>query len=432
MRVVLTHIAASTHLNLMVPIGWALKNAGHEVVVAAQPDIMHAVDRTGLTGVAVGGPARLAERLAELAPEETIYGSGFRLAESRPEVLTYEYVRDCLAAWASPLSLDGTVEDHMYDGLVDFCRSWRPDLVIWDTLTFPGAVAARACGAAHVRTTISRDHWVRMRELYLRMRAERPEAADEADPVVEWISAKLRRFGCDFHEDVIFGQATIDSLPPWLRIPAEHRYIDMRYVAHNGPGALPAWLAEEEPKVPRVCLTKGFSTSEVMGDRTTFGLDDFFEAVADMPIEVIALMDPAALPEGATVPDNVRLPGFVPLDFLLKTCAAIIHHGGTGTVATSLSNGIPQIVIPHDLIDEDQVADQIAARGAGVHLDPGTLTADLLRTELTRVLEDPSFRENAAQIAKEMRELPGPEDLVRELEALVARHQASSGATTRS
>ncbi|MFC4565985.1 activator-dependent family glycosyltransferase [Nocardiopsis mangrovi] len=425
MRVVITQLAATAHLNLVVPIGWALKAAGHDVVVAAQPDIMPAVRQTGLVGVPVGDEARYAQRLAELAPEETIYGSGYDIAEVRPEVLTYEYVRDCLAAFASPLALDVNTDESVYDGLVSYCQWWRPDLVIWDSMTFTGPVAAAACGAAHVRTTIGRDHWGRMRELFLKLRDERPDAGDE-DPVRDWLSAKLAKYGCTYREDLVLGQTTIDSMPSWLRIPSEHDHLPVRYVAYNGPGTVPDWLLEPVPERPRVCMTLGNSFHEVWGDRAEIGFADLFQAAAGLDIELILLVDPSVIAEGIEVPDNVRIPGFVPLDHLLKSCSAIIHHGGTGTTATALLNGVPQLIVPHALHDERLVADVIQQNGLGVHLPPERLSVESLRDELQRVLTDPGFTWRADEARKGIESTPTPHDLVKNLEELVYRHRGAA------
>ncbi|WP_431934439.1 activator-dependent family glycosyltransferase [Nonomuraea jabiensis] len=425
MRVVVTQLAATAHLNLVVPIGWALKAAGHEVVIAAQPDIMPAVKQTGLLGVAVGDEARYAERLAELAPEETIYGSGYSITELRPEVLTYEYVRDCLAAFASPLALEVNTDASVFDGLVSFCRSWRPDLVIWDSMTYTGPVAAAACGAAHARTTIGRDHLGRLRELFLRLRAERPDAAGE-DPLRDWLTAKLEKYGCEYTDDLVLGQTTIDSLPYWLRVPTEYDYLPVRYVAYNGPGTIPDWL-HTEPERPRVCVTLGNSYQEVWDGRAELGYPELFEAVADLDLEVVALLGPASVPDGVTVPGNVRIPGFVPLDPLLGSCSAIVHHAGTGSTLTALLNGVPQLIVPHALHDEDQVAAAIDAYGAGVHLPPERFSPSNLRTELQRILNDSTFAERARKAQEEMRATPTPHDLVKDLEELVIRHRKAIG-----
>ncbi|MFI6183773.1 activator-dependent family glycosyltransferase [Nonomuraea sp. NPDC051191] len=425
MRVVITQIAATSHLCLTAPIGWALKAAGHDVVVATQPDLLNAVNNMGLTGVAVGKEARLAERMANLQPEETIHGTEYDITETRPHVLTYEYTRDTLAALASPLSLDLMVDDTMYDDLVAFCRHWRPDLVVWDSVTFSGPVAATVCGAAHVRTTCGLDHWARMRELFLRLRRDRPGAEDE-DPVRDWVAAKLAKYGCDYDESVILGHATLDSVPSWLRYPTESAHLPMRYVAHNNPGAFPSWLSESIPDRPRVCLTMGVSLEEVWRAGATFALKDLYEAIVDLNVEVIVLSEPPFGDSVTAIPDNIKFAGFVPNNFLLKSCAAIIHHGGWGTTATAILNGVPQIIIPHSVYDAHQLAEGVATRGAGVHLPPDQVSAASLRRELQRVLEEQTFARSAAEIRQDMLSMPTPHDIVKDLDDLVSRHRQAT------
>ncbi|MEV1246329.1 activator-dependent family glycosyltransferase [Nonomuraea sp. NPDC050022] len=423
MRVLFTQHAANAHLFLMVPIAWAMKAAGHEVIVAGQPDIVDAITRTGLTALSVGGKSDVAERLLETPLDRQIYGSGYDIAEERPEVLTYEYVRDCLDAFCSPMALDFITDESMYADLVAFCRSWQPDLVVWDSITFPGPVAARACGAAQVRTTFGRDHWARMRSLFLRLRAERPDDPRE-DPVVEWITAKLAAYGCDFDEEVILGQATVDSMPAWLRFPGEDDHLRVRFIPYNGPSTIPAWL-REPPSRRRVCFTLGVSGREVWGGRGSVGAAELFEAVADLDVEVVATLKENQL-DGAKVPPNVRIVDFVPLNSLLPGCSAIVHHGGTGTTCTAITQGVPQLIVPAQLYDETGMALQIAQQGAGLVIEPEQLSARTLRDGLVRLLDDEGFRRNAVRIQQDMAKTPTPADGVRDLEELVARHQAAS------
>ncbi|GAA3031751.1 activator-dependent family glycosyltransferase [Streptosporangium longisporum] len=429
MRVLFTMHAAAAHLFLVVPIAWALKAAGHEVIVATQPDIVDDVTRTGLTALPVGDPSNIAERLASIPADQQIFGSGYDIAEERPEVLTYEYVRDCMAAFASPLALDLITDDSMYDDLVGFCREWRPDLVVWDSITFPGMVAARACGAAHVRSTFGRDHWGRMRSLFLRLRAERPGAADE-DPVADWVAAKLARYGCGYDEEAVLGQATVDSMPVWTRFPVEHDYLPVRFIPYNGPAVIPDWLKTAGPARPRVCFTLGVSGREVWGGNGSIRATDLFEAVADLDVEVVATLNAAQLDPDVKVPDNIRVVDYVPLNSLLPGCSVIVHHGGTGTFGTSIAHGVPQLVVPAKLYDEGGMARQVAAEGAGLVIQPEDLSAATLREGLLRLLGEPSFTENAARIRRLAETTPTPHDLVRDLEEVVALHRARSGERT--
>lgn len=420
MRVLFTQHAANAHLFLVVPIAWAAKAAGHEVVVATQPDILDSVTRTGLTAVSVGRPVDIAARLAALPPEEQIFGSGFDIAEERPEVLTYEYVRDCLAAFASPLAMDLITDESMYDDLVAFCRDWRPDLVVWDSITFPGPVAAKACGAAHIRSTFGRDHWGRMRTLFHRMRAEQPGGPTE-DPVADWITEKLARYGCEYDEHVLVGHATLDSMPSWMRFDVEGEHLPARFVPYNGPAEIPDWLRGPAPR-PRVCFTLGVSGREVWAGKGSVPAEDLFEAVGDLDLELVATLNADQLGPDVKVPDNVRLVDFVPLNSLLPTCSAIVQHGGTGTTLTALVHGVPQLFVPAALYDEAGVARQLADRGAALVIDPEQLSAATLRAGLLRLLTEPSFQAGAAAVRREMAATPSPHDVVADMVDIAARH----------
>jgi glycosyltransferase (activator-dependent family) len=413
MRVLLTTLAATSHLNNLVPLAWALRSAGHEVCVAAQPNLTEAITRAGLTAVAVG--EELATSDGERMGDGTSpYGLGFDIAETRPEILTPEYVRGALEAYTSVVCEYLTGES-MTDDLVEFARAWRPDLVVWDSLTYAGPVAALASGAAHARVLVVQDHWVRMRELL------RAAEGTGDDPLTGYLTRKLARYGAAFDETAVTGQVTVDPLPSWTRFPLAAPRIPMRYVPYNGTAVIPGWLLRE-PRRPRVCLTLGV-TGGAFGVHEGGGVtaSELLDALAALDVEVIATIGADRLAPGAAVPDNVRLFDFVPLNALAPTCAAIIHHGGAGTLGTALVHGVPQLIVPSNIWGEPAYAAALASTGAGIVIDPASLSADLLKGELHRLLEEPSFRENAARVRQEMLATPSPRDVVGRLEDTVQK-----------
>ncbi len=48
----------------------------------------------------------------------------------------------------------------------------------------------------------------------------------------------------------------------------------------------------------------------------------------------------------AALPDNIYKIDFVPHDWLFPQVAAVVHHGGAGTMAASLRAGVPSVMIP--------------------------------------------------------------------------------------
>jgi UDP:flavonoid glycosyltransferase YjiC (YdhE family) len=178
------------------------------------------------------------------------------------------------------------------------------------------------------------------------------------------------------------------------------------------------------PRKPRVCITHGISHRNNWFGHSNW-VDTAFEAVDGLDAEVIALFN-AKQVGTRTVPGNVRAVEFAPLNILLPTCSAVVHHGGYGPMATSLEYGVPQLIVPN--IDSTEkwwgpiaLAKGVEEQGAGTYVaDADQLTPELLREHIVRVLNDPSVAANALRLSRESRDIPSPNDTVRVLEVFVA------------
>ncbi|MEU6024232.1 activator-dependent family glycosyltransferase [Micromonospora sp. NPDC047134] len=427
MKILFTTFAAKVHMYSQVPLAWALHTGGHEVRIATQPDLVDEVTKTGLPAVAVGEALNLEEGIREteenLAGDEEAPDSddgGMDITETRTDRLTPEYMLGMFTAMTS-FVFQNQCPESMTDDLVAFARSWRPDLVVWDTMTFAGPVAARACGAAHARLLFGMDHVARMRGVLVDQLSQLPPELRD-DPLEDWLSRLLERYDCPggFTEEMMLGQWTVDPTPAWMRFPLDLPYVPMRYIPYNGPAKMPEWL-REPPKRKRVCLTLGLSHREVQGgDEVSIG--DVLESVADLDIEVIATLDASQIKALPSVPDNVRVVDFVPLNALLPTCSAIISHGGSGTMATALVHGVPQLILPSKIWDSADKARRLASRGAGICMPESTVTS--LRANLELLLTDLSYSANANRLRQEMIAMPSPNEVVPILEQLTAAHRS--------
>ncbi|MGH3939774.1 MAG: activator-dependent family glycosyltransferase [Pseudonocardiaceae bacterium] len=431
MRVLFTALAAKTHMYAQVPMAWALQTAGHEVCLASQPDLADEITRTGLTAVPVGDPLNLEANLAEVNEhigddaerEQHESDVGLDMSESRPEKLTWDYMLNVFTAMTS-LVFQNNCPEKMVDDLVAFAHSWKPDLVVWDTMTFAGPVAAKASGAAHARLLYGMDLVGNMRKAFTTMLEQRaPELRD--DPLREWLEWTAERHGVEFEESLVTGHFSIDQTPSWMRFPLDLPYVPVRYVPYNGPATIPGWL-RERPKAPRVCLTLGLAhRDERGGDRACIG--DLLEAVAGLDVEVVATLDARQMKSLPTIPENVRVVDFVPLNALLPSCSAIIHHGGSGTLTTACLHGVPQLIVPHMLWDSINTAQKLVQRGAALHAhDVDNLSVGELKSGLERLLGEPSFTRNAATIRQEIIATPTPNDIVPVLEKLTAEHHCAA------
>ncbi|MFF0744466.1 activator-dependent family glycosyltransferase [Streptomyces sp. NPDC004111] len=421
MRVLFTTTPEKTIFMSMVPLAWALRTAGHEVRFASQPKFADTITQAGLTAVPVGRDSDL-----------------FRVARTTPELLEearaglhapWDVAEDpAKAVWKNMLAgyRDAVEEGHkpenfpMISGLVDFARQWRPDLVIWDPLTYAGPVAAKAVGAAHARLLFGVDVFGVAREEFLRLKEEQPEGERE-DPLADWLGGYARRYGGEYTEDMASGHFTIDQFPRGLQLEAAGlHYERMRYIPYNGPAVVPGWLWKK-PARPRVALTMGLSATDLFSGYT-FGIQDVLDSLADLDIEVVATVADSAR-EGLRKPDNARLVPFVPLHALAPTCDVVVHHAGPGTLATVARHAVPQLSLPYSF-DEPLFAAALTANGAGLHIEPEATSGETVRAQVLRLLEDPDRRAGARRLRDEFDALPSPNELVPTLLELTAKHRA--------
>ncbi|MGI5271951.1 activator-dependent family glycosyltransferase [Nonomuraea sp. CA-218870] len=420
MRILIATFAERTHFIGMVPLAWALRAAGHEVRVASQPALTGVVAETGLTAVPVGRDHLLTAILGS-ARRLGAAGPAFDLAAD-PEELDWDRLRKGYAETLVPLWWK-PINEPMIAELTEFCQWWRPDLVLWEPLTYAGALAAEACGALHARVPFALDLTARLRARWLRLVAEDPSRSAE-DPLARWLGARAAARGVEFSEALTLGRFTIDAMPPSVRpgsYPEQER-LAMRFVDYNGRAVLPGWL-RREPERPRVCLTLGTTASERTGGYAV-PIPRLLEALAEVDVEVVLpLPEPERAALGA-VPGNVRMTGFVPLHALAPTCAALINHGGASTVCTGLLYGVPQLLVTDHYFDEPLWGERLTGLGAGLALRPDEATPQAVRDGLGRLLGEPGFRDAAARIGAEMRAMPAPTEVAAELARRVAEHRS--------
>jgi glycosyltransferase (activator-dependent family) len=415
MRVLFVTAAIKSHFALLVPLAWAMRTAGHDVRVASQPDLVGTITGAGLAAVPVGTEltVRTGDLLAGRPAGERLQ---FDISEKSPEKLTWDYVRGMFMVYPRAVS-ELFAGQAMLDDLVRFADRWRPDLVVWDAATYTGPVAARICGAAHVRSLFGPDHLAHVRHVFHALKAGRRVVGYD-DPIRQWLTDRLDRYGRDveFDEDLVLGQATIDPMPPCLRVAPTTRRIPVRFVPYSGRTVVEDWLGEPARR-PLVCLTLGTSAKDM--DLPSPPVDTLFAALAGLDVDVVATVSGDQLGSGP-VPDNVRVAGFVPLDALLPRCSAIIHHFGAGSVSTAIVHGVPQLRVSDgvNLWGEPEIADRLIGEGAALSVDAADLTPETVADNVCELLGNPAFRQNADRLRHEALAQPSPHEIVAELEEL--------------
>jgi len=349
------------HFLPVVPLAWAARSAGHDVLVVTAAAAVRASVEAGLPVVDV-----------RPSPDAGEPRSG---AMARGALPTAQY--------AMP---DGPMAARMIAAL----EAWRPDLIVTEHNDF---LAPAVAGVLCVPVVV---HGLGVLPV--------PPSLPPSPP---FVASAFDELGIGPRAPSVAG--FVDTCPPSLRDePSPHAWL-VRHVPYNGGCVLPDWLRGRRPG-PRVCLTLGTVVPALAELSHIRALVESARGVDAEVILVLGEVDPTPL---GRMPPNVRPTAWLPLSELLPTCDLIVHHGGAGTTMNAVVAGVPQCVLPF------RDGALVERRGLGVALDAETgLDAGAIRAGIQLVLREPAFREAADEVRREVAAMPSPVEVLARLEGL--------------
>ena len=99
----------------------------------------------------------------------------------------------------------------------------------------------------------------------------------------------------------------------------------------------------------------------------------------------------------------------IPFELLFPRIAAIVYHGGTGTMAAAARAGIPQAAFPF-MADQFENRKQIVKIGLGPNTcDFKKLSADVLSSAITECVTNDKYKKNALEISQRIQNTNGLE-----------------------
>ncbi len=353
--------------------------AGHETTVALPRDSVAMAERAGLATWALDDVTR-----EQLRP---IYAS---LPYDRPREANRTIVRELFGRLQIPVALPGTREA---------IARLRPDLVLRETFHYASALAAEEAGVPHVRVAPGMS-WVDDHVAPL---------AAEGFPKLSGALPAIARTPL-----LTLAPPTFDGFERSPVGPVSRFRDD---ASASGDETEPRWLAPGD--APLVYATFG----SVAASFPFFPalLRATLMALGELPVRVLVSVgertDPAGL---GRLPDNVRVERWVPQAQVLARAAAMVCHGGFGTVLGGLYAGVPMVLAPM-FADQPRNAARVADLGAGIVLERGARGAEGIGAAVREVLDDRTYATAAAHVAGEAAALAPLADAVGLLEAQAAR-----------
>lgn len=214
-----------------------------------------------------------------------------------------------------------------------------------------------------------------------------------------WLSARSNA--------LLFSELFAPPQPDW---PASARRYD--FLCFDGSGTVPpeadAFLGGDDPPVVFT-----------FGTAFAFARDLFqvsLQALDRLGRRGIFLSEnPANMPD--SLPPQVLGAPFLPLGKILPRCAAIVHHGGIGTIAQAARAGIPQLIRPM-AFDQPDNAHRVRQQKLGDWIRPRDYCPDRLCERLDFILHDSQIRAGCRHIAHRIDSEAALERLVRDIEQI--------------
>ena len=146
-------------------------------------------------------------------------------------------------------------------------------------------------------------------------------------------------------------------------------------------------------------------------------LSTVVEGLCELDVRVVVTVGPHGDPDAlGPQPSHVHVARYIPQSQLLPQCSVVVSHGGSGTYLASLAAEIPQLCIPQ-AADQFLNAATCVASGTGLALQPGNVSVELVRDAVTRLLSEPSFRDAAGRVSREIAAMPSAPEVAERLHA---------------
>jgi len=123
-------------------------------------------------------------------------------------------------------------------------------------------------------------------------------------------------------------------------------------------------------------------------------------------------------------PDQILIKTYIPYSALFQHARVIVHQCGIGTTAQALASGHPSLAVPYSN-DQPDNAHRLEQLGVARHLNIRNFSQRNLQRELTALMENPSYEQQAQSIARQIQKENGVKRACQEIEKNVEDRTAT-------
>lgn len=382
MKVLCSCTPLSGHLFPMLPLACALRDDGHEVVVATGEALGPALDAAGLEHRSCGPhfDHSVGEALGRYP--ETPLGS--------PE----EQQRFGWGRLFGDVRIRGTIGD-----LRSAADELAPDVVIHESAELAGPLVAAERDVPSLNVGIG----LMVRPDHLAL------ASDAVAPL--WAASDLPT-----RDDAgLYRSLYLNQMPRSLqraRVDELAAVHDLRPTSHGLGERLPEDLSELGTERALVYVTFG----TVFGDGAL--LQQIVDVVAGLDVDVLVTIGDVIDPGAVQGCSRVVVRPFVPQGAVLDRCAAVVSHGGVGSTLGPLAHGVPLVLVPLGA-DQAENAEALGDAGVAVVVAVEDARGAALERALRWALGDPDAAAAAERVRLEIARMPSPHAVADRLASLV-------------
>jgi rhamnosyltransferase subunit B len=392
MKFVMTPVGSSGDVHPFIGIGRALRSRGHEVVIVTAGAFEQVVQRAGL------------------GFRETVSAQIFDAMSKHPDL------------WHSRRGLQlvlGTVADYLRLGYERVAEAYEPGrtVLVGHALSFGTRLFEEKhrvpSATLHLAPSIFRSDF------------EQPAIAPGRDlsRAPRWLKRAFW-WGIDrFLIDPLI-VPKLNAFRTELGMPAVSRvFRDWLHSPRRVIALFPEWFAPPQPDWPAALRLTGFPQYDESdqqqlppslqrfldaGDRpivfTPGSANQNAAAFLRVAVDAVARLNRRAVlltrytEHLPALPATVHHEGYVPLSRLLPRSAALVHHGGIGTLAQALAAGVPHLTMPMGFDQPDNTT-RLVRLGVARWVSPPLFTGERVASLLDFLLRDPTVASACAKYA---------------------------------